>query len=82
MLLNLFMGLGLPSVSTTITLGLSDRSPPATVNSSSLAFLSAKSVRVSPGFGSRECPGSVYLAGSLDIFALGRSSRSTVSRQI
>ena len=66
----MYMGLGLPSVSTTITLGLSDLSPPATVNSSSLAFLSATSVRVYPGGGSEVYPGSVYFAGSLAIFAL------------
>ena len=50
---------GLPSVSTIITLGLSGLSPPAGVNSSSLAIISARSVRVS----------SSSFIGSLAIFA-------------
>ena len=37
---------GFPSVSTIITLGLSGLSPPASLNSSSLAIIKARSVRV------------------------------------
>ena len=44
--LSLLSLVGLPSVSTIITFGLSSRSPPIAVNSLSLAIIKARSVRV------------------------------------